>query len=57
MSERTESVIPPQWYVDRVNSARPPGLRPLTALDPLAMLLWHQATTCPPEQLIIVTGV
>ena len=54
MSDLTEQVIPPAWYVDRLNAlpARR-GLPRLTKLDPLAMQLWHLATAPIPQPLLI----
>ena len=54
MSELAASVFPPQDFVDRLNSRQQLD-PPLTALDPLAMLLWHEITAAR-SPLLAVTG-
>jgi hypothetical protein len=49
-------LIPPQWWLDRLNTGRGPDMPYLTALDPLAMLLWHTSAQPPPAILLSVTG-
>lgn len=50
-------LIPPPEFVARLNENRGPGLPHLTALDPLAMLMWHTITRPPePGDLLRVTG-
>ena len=55
MSDITESVIPPQHFVDWLNERRPDE-ELLTPLNPLVMLLWDQLRP-KPGPLIPVTGL
>jgi hypothetical protein len=63
MSNQDVPLFPPYWFVERFNEQaferRSPAdrwPRYRTALDPLVMLAWHQASMLPPLPLI-VSGV
>jgi hypothetical protein len=57
------TLIPPPWFVANFNAGvsqdwageGPPPYR--TALDPLVMFSWHQATEHRADQLLIITGI
>ena len=55
MSDLTDSVVPPQSFVGRLNEHRPDG-ELLTPLSPLAMLIWDQVRP-KPGPLILITGI
>jgi hypothetical protein len=51
-------VVPPPWWVDRLNVARlQAGQRTLGRWDPLTMQIWAMVSAPPPTQsLVHVTG-
>ncbi len=55
-SDDQPPIFPPMSFVDRLNASDARrGLPLLTSLDPLAMLLWHQATEWH-SQPFLITG-
>lgn len=54
----SDRIIPPAWWLARINAGRAErGQEPLTALDPLAMALWHMVITEPRQQIVLITAV
>lgn len=51
-------LIPPPWFVHRLNMARAElGLPFLSPLDGIVMLAWHEVSKPPPGNLLLVTGI
>lgn len=58
MDQRKPPIIPPLWFVQRLNVTRAwTGLPWLSPLDAVAMMAWHLFTTPPPTPLVMITGV
>jgi hypothetical protein len=58
VSDPTVQVVPPMDFAARVNAAESRRGKPyLSALDPLMLLLWHQAAQPPPQGSWLITGV